>query len=136
LPWAFWILEVRLPRFLRYIAVGAGSFVLDYVVFLFCLRLLGIAYLLANATGFVCGFLASFYFHGRYTFDLEGGLGKHFLRYCLLAQISLVLGSLVLFLLVQGLELAPEWGKILVALLTVCWNFLLYRFFVFRKATA
>lgn len=127
---------MRLPPFLRYVAVGAGAFLLDYVLFLVGLRLLGLGYLLANAAGFVGGFLASFYFNGRYTFALEGGLSEPFVRYCLLALFSLALGSLVLHALVQGLALAPEGSKIAVAGLTVCWNFLLYRHFVFRAAAA
>ena len=127
---------MRLPSFLRYLAVGAGAFALDYLLFLATLRLLGVDYLLANALGFTGGFLASFYFNGRYTFDLAGGLAGPFLRYCLLALFSLALGSLVLHTFVQSLALAPEWAKILVAVFTVCWNFVLYRHFVFREATA
>lgn len=127
---------MSLPPFLRYLAVGAGAFVFDYLLFLGGLRGLGLDYLLANAVGFTGGFLASFYFNGRYTFDLTGGLGRPFIRYCLLALFSLGVGTLVLHALVQGLALVPEGAKIIVSVLTVCWNFLLYRRFVFREATA
>jgi putative flippase GtrA len=125
-----------LPPFLRYLVVGAGAFVFDYLLFLSLLRLLGIDYLFANAAGFIGGFFCSFLLNGRYTFDLSGELGRPFLRYCLLALFSLALGSLLLHAFVQALSMTPEAAKIGVSLLTVCWNFLLYRHFVFREAAA
>ena len=92
--------------------------------------------LYANAAGFIGGFFCSFLLNGRYTFDLSGELGRPFLRYCLLALFSLALSSLLLHAFVQALSMTPEAAKIGVSLLTVCWNFLLYRHFVFREAAA
>ncbi len=120
--------------FIRYVAVGLGSFLVDYLVFLMLLRGVELKYLTANAIGFLAGLATNFFFNGRLTFGLQGSLGRPLVRYMVLASLSLGLGSLLLEGSVGIGGLAPELAKILVAAFTVSWNFVLYRHFVFREA--
>ena len=127
---------VRSLAFLKYLLVGVTAFALDYAVFLASFVLIGLNYLMANAMGFLTGFFASFLLNRRYTFGAAGPMGGSLVRYSLLASFSLLAGSLLMVFFVEWLSIDPAVSKVLVVALTVCWNFPLYRYVVFRRTTA
>jgi len=122
---------------LRYVLVGAAAFVLDYAVYWTLWRAGNIDYLLANAAGMTAGFVFSFMLNRQYTFaptvasSSATSMGGSLLRFAAANLLSLVLASVVLFWLVQGMDLRADWAKFGVAALVPCWNFWLYRYFVF-----
>ena len=127
---------MRSRAFLRYLVVGATSFALDYAVFLATFAVIGLNYLMANGMGFLTGFFASFVLNRRYTFGATDQEGGSLVRYALLATFSLLAGSALMYFFVEWLSIDPAVAKVLVVALTVCWNFPLYRYVVFRRATA
>lgn len=122
---------------LRYVLVGAAAFTLDYAVFWMLWQLVSVDYLLANAAGMSAGFVLSFMLNRQYTFapavasSSGASMGGPLLRFAAANLVSLVLASVVLSLLVQGVGVRADWAKIGVSALVPCWNFLLYRHFVF-----
>ena len=118
-------------HFGRYLLVGVVAFALDYAVFWVLWRFATLDYLLANASGMLCGFLLSFVLNRRYVFGTSAASGRVLGRFAAANIVSLAFASLVLSVLVRGVGLPTEGAKVLVSALVPLWNFLLYRRFVF-----
>jgi putative flippase GtrA len=123
-PWA--------PLF-RFLIVGGGLFLLDTAVFLLLFSF-GMAALVANALGMLAGFICGLFAHHSVTFRLSEPLNRYMaLRYGGAFLINLVVGSLILQLgLAVGL--LPVLAKVLATAVVTLNNFLLYRFWVFRRS--
>lgn len=96
-----------LAKFSRFLAVGLLNAVVGFLLFLLFFSVLGLHYLLANVLVFISWVWFGFELQRRWAFRAKASsaaFGKH-----LLNQIAFtLLGSILLWVLVEGLNVRPE----------------------------
>ena len=107
----------------------------DFLVYFFLYRTLGIWYLLSSATGTICGGITHFLVSRHWVFRAgEGKWSNQAVRYVLVWAGNLVLNTSVLYLLTQwtGTAYATA-NKIGIAVaVAIFYNYVLQKRFVFK----
>lgn len=114
-----------------FLLVGSASTLLSYSIFLIALRLFGLHYLIANACGFILSISFNYYCNKRWTFDSKGS--NHFWRYFCFYVFSLTLSSILLKIIVEYGAVIPEIANILTIVIMTVVNFIVVKFFIFKK---
>ncbi|MGB4762520.1 MAG: GtrA family protein [Candidatus Saccharimonas sp.] len=133
--------SISKPTFRRFVAVGASSTAIDFVI-LFLLQHLGLPIIAANIISTSVAFCFSFYANKRFTFKTSGTNVK---REMFLFVIVTLTGMWVLQNIVIALSMplfsrvAPHEGALLLAKLfatgfSMVWNYILYRNVVFKHS--
>ena len=122
-------------RIIRYLITGGTGFVAELVVILVLFRGLGVSSVIAVGTSFWVGIIVSFFLQKLFTFrnaqrtpralTLQGAL------YAALVLVNYVftLGFVALMEPVWG---APEVARAIALIITTAWNYLVYRYIIFR----
>jgi putative flippase GtrA len=114
--------------------IGTLNFLIDLSIYLLLTRKLSFYYILAHITAFLIANSISFIFNKSFAFqDKENN--KIFLKYLKFLSftiVSLLLSGLVLFITVYYLKMFDIYGKILGTIVAAIWNFLMYKFIVFK----
>jgi putative flippase GtrA len=121
-------------RALRFLAVGAALTLLNYAVYVLCLKA-GLHYLAAATLGWAVGVVVSYFANKSFTF----AMGRTFVwrEFLMLAGgyvLQLGLGLIGLYVLVDGLgfgEMPAFWINLI---FTAGFSFLYMQFAVFRRA--
>ena len=125
-------------RFLRFCCVGTSSFCGEYLIFTILnltvgddtFRFLGLnitGLLIANSVSYFIAFWYCFLLNRIWTFRASGSVLRQLKAYALLFLINLVISNSLIHLL-EFLGVAPQIGKIFVAMAIALWNFFAYRF--------
>ena len=105
-------------------AVGFGIY---YILF-FC----GVNYLIANVASWLVSVFNAFYWNNKYVFRSGSGWWKTLFRTYISYGASLLLSTLLLYVLVERLSVSPVIAPVLCLLITVPLNFLLNKFWAFK----
>lgn len=125
-------LAARYSQFMKFGLVGVSNTLISYATYTI-LVLLGLHFLLANLIGFVVSVLNSYYWNNKYVFRKEDrahwkALMKTFMAY----GTTLLLSTLLLQLLVEGLGVPELLAPLPVLLITIPLNYLMNKFWAFR----
>ena len=136
--------RTQLKRFSKYILVGGGAALVDFIVFVSLLALMkhGVqtavftasvpAITWANTTGILCGFFWSFFWQRRWVFASKGSASLQLALTAGLLLFNIVITNLAIPLLTNSWMIPVEWSKILLQIAVVCWNFFIYQYLIFR----
>ncbi|NMM51898.1 GtrA family protein [Paenibacillus aquistagni] len=125
-----------LRSFVTFGLVGVVNTGVDFAVFTL-LAWCQLPWLLAQAAAYSCGVLNSFFMNRKWTFkQQEGPLLKGLARFVILNAITLVVTSIVIWLLHHHLGAAILWSKGAATLIGVVLNFVGSRLWVFKPAAA
>ena len=131
-----------LMQFIKFGLVGVSNTVVSYVVYLISLyffRLFSLFpetdYLLAQFFGFVISVLTSFFLNRRFVFHAEGEPWFRMLMktYASYAFTGLFLNSLLAIVWVEWLKISKLIAPLLNLIISIPINFLLNKFWAFRK---
>jgi len=125
---------LRDPRlFLRYIAVGGASALIEYSVFNVLYSGARLATLLANSIAIVIAVLFHFNMQKRWTFRDSQSLRRQLPRYLMMIGVAAVLNNLLVYLFVEVMLLPPALAKLLQIGLLFGWTFTVSRLLVFSR---
>lgn len=133
--------SINKPTFWRFVAVGASSTAIDFVI-LFVLQHLGLPIIAANIISTSVAFCFSFYANKRFTFKTSGTNVK---REMILFVIVTLTGmwvlqnivislSMPIFLKFASHEAALLFAKLFATMFSMVWNYVLYRNVVFKHS--
>lgn len=128
-------------------AVGAANFAVDFGVLNLLIFITGIAsgwyFTVFKSVSFIVAVINSFYWNKKWTFKKKGGegTGKDFLQFLFVSVIGLALNAGTASFIVNvigpmGMIGDKTWANIATAvasLVVLTWNFLGYKFIVFKK---
>lgn len=132
-------------QFVKFGLVGVSNTVVNYAIYLgvlVCLRALGVwkgyDYLAATAAGFVLSVLWSFFWNNKFVFTVEEGEQRQVLKALVRTYISysftgLFLNSAFMVLWVDVLHISEFLAPIFNLLMSVPVNFLINKFWAFKK---
>jgi putative flippase GtrA len=115
----------------KYLGSGLLSVLADYLVFL-CLTQLGFFYLYAVTISYLCGLLLNFYLNKLWTFQRKDNTLPQMVRYFTLAGVNYLLTLLLMYLFTSLLGINPLLSRGVVLAMVSSWNFLLYKYVVYR----
>lgn len=105
-------------------AVGFGIY---YILF-FC----GVNYLIANIVSWLVSVFNAFYWNNKYVFRSGSGWWKTLFRTYISYGASLLVSTLLMYVLVEFLQVSPVIAPLLCLLVTVPLNFLLNKLWAFK----
>jgi putative flippase GtrA len=122
----------HLPQLIRYLIGGFGAAGMElgsYKLMLF----VGVWYLAAGISSSGIGLVSAFLLHKYFSFRKQEkkGTGKQAVRYAILQGFNAIAQIGMLFVFVEFFGVEEFIAKILGIGITVCWNFFLYKFFVY-----
>ena len=132
-------------QFVKFGLVGVSNTVVNYVIYVVCLLLIESAglweefdYLAATAAGFVLSVLWSFFWNNKFVFTVEEGGRRSVFKALVRTYISysftgLFLNSILMLLWVKVLHISEFLGPIFNLLLSVPINFLINKYWAFKK---
>jgi putative flippase GtrA len=126
--------------FLRYLIIGGAIFVLDFMVWITCVRIFGWdvrpSQVLSRSVGALAGFFGHKYFSfGTQDQEQVASLVTQGSGYTLVTIINIIISPLVVYeaiKLLQGLPGALIAGKLLAEVIMVVWTYILLRFLFVR----
>lgn len=122
----------KLKQFILYCICGgtgvASHLALYYVALYFAMQ-----YQLANALGYLCGTLVSFFLNRLITFGVVDKTGQRLLLFLLVAGSGYLASAALLWLLVDVVRLPKFWALVPTLPVVVALQFGLNRKFTFRK---
>jgi putative flippase GtrA len=125
---------LRDPRlFLRYIAVGGASAVVEYTLFNVLYSGAGLATLVANSIAIVVAVMFHFNMQKRWTFRDAQTLRRQLPRYLMMIGVAALLNNLLVYLFVEVMLLPPALAKLLQIGLLFGWTFTVSRLLVFSR---
>lgn len=123
-------------QFLKYVAVGVGSFVIDYGGFAILHIFFGIWYIAAAALSQLCALVFNFTLNRQWTFDAHADeTSGQLKRYIILQILNYTFSLTLLYFLVHKANLQPLIAKFATLGCIVLWNFLAYKHFVYKIKT-
>jgi len=128
-------------------AVGAANFAVDFGVLNLLIFITGVAngwgFTLFKSISFIVAVTNSFFWNKKWTFGKKGqkDTGREFAQFLLVSVIGLLLNAGLASLIVNligplggiGLKTWANIGTAAASILVLVWNFLGYKFFVFKK---
>ena len=125
--------DERISEIIRYLIVGGATTLVSFVVFFACEKMLGIDYRVANVISWVFAVAFAFITNRRFVFNSDGNLITQLLSFVASRLFSLGAEEGSMILMVEVLKLESLWAKIIAQVIVVILNYILGKFFVFRK---
>lgn len=124
-------LRPHAPQFGRYLLSGGSAAFCELVSFqLF--RFLTVPLRASSLLSSLVGVTAAFFLHRTFVFKSQKAMLGQTVRYVLLQVFNAVAQMEIVYVLVNAIG-TPEWmAKVIGIGCTVCWNFFLYKLFVYR----
>lgn len=127
-------------QLIKYGISGVIALSVEYTTFLLLILAMGDNghILFAQTLSFFAGLISSFLGNRFFTFktkdsDYAHSSHKQLSRYVVLAMFNLALTNLIIYALISGLTIPPFIAKALVMAMTISWNFVLFRRYIFKS---
>lgn len=120
-------------QMLKSAIVGVSNTLLDFFVYLLLTRFAGMYYLAANILSFALAVTSSFFLNKRWTFRNRSRYSHvQYGKFVIISAGGLFINEGVLYTLVEHYGIPDIVGKTAGIVLVFFWNFLLYKYWVFR----
>ena len=116
---------------------GVMTTLVNYVVFFVCLRFLSINYLVSNVVSWVCAVTFAYITNKIFVFNSKdwspGKLKSEVIPFFLGRLFSLVVETVMLYVLVDGLSFNSEIMKVFTNLVVIAINYFISKFMIFKE---
>ncbi len=124
-------------QFFKFGVVGLSNTLISYTVYS-ALVFVGVYYLIASVISFVVSVLNSFFWNNKYVFKEQKG-ERHILKslvrtFAAYGLTGLILNNIMLFILVDKINLSKYLAPLLCLIITIPLNFILNKFWAFNTS--
>ena len=123
-------LKPHIGQFSLYVLGGFGALGADLSSY-YCMLYFGVWYVAASLISGFVGFCTAFLLHKYVVFRKRDDFLRHLGKYFLVDVVNNVVTTGFLYTLVHYFSVDPHPAKIFAIAPMICWNFLLYKFFVY-----
>lgn len=112
--------------FFKYLLAGGMGFLIDYTTLTICLSLLGLHYLISASAGFICGLVFVYISSNKWVFETRQMKENRLLEFSIfliIGLIGLLLTNLLMWALVDGLNIHALIAKLFTTGVVLMWNF-------------
>ena len=118
-------------QFLKFAIVGVSNTVIALLVY-YCLLWLNCNYIIANAFSWITSVFNAFYWNNKYVFQSNNTWVKALIKTYISYGLSFVVGSSLLIIFVELLNVNAFFAPLLVLLITVPLNFTMNKYWTFK----
>lgn len=122
-----------LLQYFRYLMCGAVATVTDVSILFFLTHVLRINYLIAAACAFLTGIIVNYSLNTVLVFKSSGQIKKEFPIFALIGIGGLIWTEIILWILVDKLDIYVMFAKMVSIVLVLQWNFFMRKKFVFAE---
>lgn len=117
----------------RFLIIGGVATTISYSVFLISIHLFSLHYIIANILAFFISIIFSYNLNKRWSFEVAEQQKSHLPQYLILYLVSLLVGTFILKITIDSLQIIPEIAFIISLFFTTTMNFIGTKFFVFKE---
>lgn len=128
-------LFLKFHDLILYGIIGCFSSGLDFCVYTFLVKVVGVNYLIANCISVVIGIVTSFTLNRKYNFKVTDRTFRRFAIFFTVGICGMLLSNLILYICIDLLALDNIISKLLSIVLVVFFQFLVNKFITFKKIT-
>ncbi|MBQ8304576.1 MAG: GtrA family protein [Clostridia bacterium] len=134
----YWIKTVlkKYKELILYGFWGVMTTLVNYVVYFVCLRFLSINYLISNVVSWICAVTFAYITNKIFVFNSKdwspGKIKGEVIQFFLGRLLSLVVETVMLYVLVDGLSFSSEIMKVLTNLVVIAINYFISKFMIFK----
>jgi putative flippase GtrA len=122
-----------LKQFIKFCLVGVVNTAIDFAVYYFLTRVVGIYFLLANLISVLVAMTFSFVFNKYWTFkNFNPKINKQYLKFALVNLVYFLLNTAIIWLGVSIMGLGDLWSKLLATAVGLAWSFGANKIWTFR----
>jgi len=121
--------------FFKYNLVAITATALDFTVFVFLTKIIGVWYVAAAVTSAFTGGLFAFWYNRKWVFkSTDDKIKNQAVKYVIIWFSSIFLNTFGIYLMVENHLLTEVYAKIVVSLLVgVLFNFTMNKYYVFKQ---
>lgn len=120
-------------QFLFYALIGCSAFVLDIITLIFLKEFLHIRPVMAVVFNQILIVNYVFFLNKKYSFNSQGQTQRQMIKFYLLSVWNYSFAIFWMWLLNERLAVNYLVARVSGIILAVCWNFLLYKYWVYKK---
>ena len=120
-----------MKRFIKFGLIGVLNTLITISSYML-LVYLGVYYILANIIGYSLGIINSFYWNKNWVFQVNSKQRNIFMKFVLVNLITLVINTLILYLLNHYLHIHPYLAQIIATGVGLVFNFFLNKKWTFE----
>ena len=123
-----------IQQLIRYLVTGFTAFGIEYAMYVFLLKGIGLHYILASVIVYALVFWFYFIVNRIWSFKSKGNISKQLLQYGLLFSFNLVVSNIfIMKLLTDIIGLDPLISPFIKMAFVVSWNFLIYKYIIYKE---
>jgi putative flippase GtrA len=129
-------ISILKKEFFRYFIISFIALVVDIAIFSFCIRIFSISWFFSSVMSFLAGVITTYFFSIRFVFatrSLQDNPSKEISLFTLIGVFGLGITQVVLLVGIDWLGFVPEIVKLLAAVVSFIFNFLIRKLFLFDK---
>ena len=120
-----------IDQILKFGVVGVIAFLIDYALYNLLTSIFGINYLISNLIAFSVSVIANYILSIIWVFEVNHKqTQKDFIIFVLLSVIGLGINELIMYLMVDGLELNDKIIKLFATAVVMVYNFITRKIFI------
>jgi len=121
-------------EFIRYLFIGVTTFILDFGIYNLLTSVLDTKKIAANLSSVLISTVFNFILTNFWTFKSSNHIGATKLsKYALLALFNYLFNNTLFAIFTQTFNWNDLLSKTIIIIIIVSWNFLLYKFWVFKE---
>lgn len=121
-------------QFVRFCIVGIFNTIIDYGVYLFFSRIMGLFFLYANILAILVAMTFSFFVNKYWTFNnFEKKIKSQYAKFFLIGIVYFVLYNLIFYISVNNFQIYDLWAKVIAIAIGLFWNFIANKYWTFKK---
>jgi putative flippase GtrA len=122
-------------QFIKFCLVGIFNTIIDYGVYLFFTRSLGLYFLYANILAILIAMTFSFFVNKYWTFkNFEKKIKSQYAKFFLIGIVYFFLYNIIFYLCVHNFKIYDLLAKIIAIAIGLSWNFVANKYWTFRKS--
>ncbi len=126
--------KLRRSDFVGFAIVGAINTGFSFIIYLLLLKL-GLYYILASIVSYMAGIIVSYILNTKFVFKEQKTM-SNLSKFVSVYLTALIINLSLLYFLVDIIGMNPVLGQIAVTLLVLFYNYILQKFWTFKKASS
>lgn len=122
-----------IKQLIRFTLVGGIGTTAHYAVLILLVSGLFIHPVIGSVTGFLVGMIINYWLNRRFTFSSQRSHGEAFWRFGTVALVGIIVNTVIMALFTVSFRLHYLISQVIATILTLAWNFLGSRYWVFRE---
>ncbi len=123
----------KYKELIKYCIIGCSGALLDFIVYTILVSVLNMNYLLANALSVTIGITNNFFLNAYLNFKVTDNLFKRFISFYLVGMLGLIISEVMLYVLVDIMNINSIASKIITIFVITIVQFLLNKTVTFKK---